>query len=233
MSEQSLFDRVFVISLSRRHQRLERFWRNFPSNWPWAKPIRWDAVDGSKAKIPNWFNAPPGAWGCYKTHIQLWLEQFVEQWDSMLVFEDDAILGRNAIQTIRKTMQVVPGDWDMVYFGGQHLRTNQQPPEVVLQDELIRGKFINRTHCYAIRRKFAEVALDKIDCPPKTKDGRLHHVDFRLCALHETGKYGIYAPWRFCVGQEAGESDIRGHRVKPRGQYVRQHWWNQFPIAEK
>ncbi len=228
-----MFDAVYVINMNNRPERLDKFREQFPADWPWMLPERYPAVDGSTATIPEWFRAGPGAFGCMQSHLWLWAKQVCDDNGSVLILEDDAVLCRNAVRIIQETMECVPDDWDQIYFGGQHLRTaaNETPPEVAIQDKLIRCHYVNRTHAYAIRLPFADVAYDAIDCPAPTDDGRYHHVDYRLGALHESGKYNIYAPWRFCIGQESGESDVKSNK-RGRRQHVRQHWWNQFPIAE-
>lgn len=226
-----MFDHSVVINLDKRPKRIAAFWRGFPSDWPFAKPERWPAVDGENRKPPSWFRAPRGAWGCYQSHLAIWRLQVEVEWDSMLIFEDDAVFARRLAPMMRDTLECLPDDWDQVYFGGQHLNTNDLPPEAVVQDKLIRGRYVNRTHAYAIRLPFARAALEAIDCPAKTSEVRLHHVDYRLCEMHATGDYNIYAPWRFYIGQSSGQSDIRSNR-RGLGRHAREHFWNQFPIAE-
>lgn len=233
-----MFDKVFAITLERRPERWARFQVEPPflAEWPFAPLLKTFGVNGQLCDIPAWFGAKAGAWGCMQSHLYLWMEQVYENWDSVLILEDDAVFSRQAVGIMRETMACIPDDWDQIYFGGQHLyhfEDNKQPPppEVVIRDKLIRCHYVNRTHAYAIRRSFAETAFYAIDCRAPTDDGRLHHIDYRLGELHASGKYNIYAPWRFCIGQAAGESDVRQNR---RGlpQHVRAHFWNQFPIDE-
>ncbi len=229
-----MFDAVFVISLDRRPERLRKFYDRFPSrDWPWKLPALWPGVDGIEQDIPEWFHGAPGVWGCLQSHIELWTLQVCDELDSVLVFEDDAVLCRDGIKRMQDAIACVPDDWDQIYFGGQHMRTNRDetPPEAVVQDRLIRGRYINRTHAYAIRRPFAEAALEAIDRPLRTKDHRLEHVDYRLCELHASGRHNIYAPWRFCIGQMSGDSDVVSNR-QGRPMHKREHWWNEFPIVE-
>jgi len=226
-----MFDRVVVINLDRRPERMASFWRTFPADWPFVRPERWAAIDGSQCGCPSWYKAPPGAWGCHQSHIAVWRWQVVSGYDSVLVLEDDAVFCNNAVERMQDAIACTPDDWDQIYFGGQHLNTNDLPPEVVVQDRLCRGRYINRTHAYAIRLPFARAALDAIDCPSASEHHRLHHIDYRLGEMHASGEFNTYAPWRFCVGQASGESDIMFNR-RHRPRHVREHWWNQFPIVE-
>lgn len=227
-----MFDRVFVINLDRRPDRWEAFLKRFPADWPWRQPERVSACDGKACEVPEWYKAPVGAWGCHQSHVRLWWEQLENEWESVLILEDDAVFARQAVPLMQETLSLVPDDWDQLYFGGQHLKTNEDetPPEVAIQDKLCRCRYVNRTHAYAMRLPFAEAALESIDCQSPADDGKLHHIDYRLGEMHATGRWNIYAPWRFCVGQAGGESDVRNGRRG--GQHVREHFWNCFPIEE-
>lgn len=224
-----MFDRVFVINLDRCRNRWERFRNSLPENWPFAQPERWPACDGLHCDIPGWFKAGAGAWGCLQSHVAIWWSQIENDWESILILEDDAVFQRHhAVDIMRRTLDVIPEDWDQVYFGGQHLDTNDRPPETIIQDVLIRCRYVNRTHAYAIRKDFACEALDAIDCPNERPE-RLQHVDYMLGDLHDS--HNIYAPWRFCIGQERGVSDVmRNGQRRPK--HTVQHWWNQFPIVD-
>ena len=221
-----MLDRTFVINLDRRPDRWEkfqsRFQFRFAAGWPFAPPERWPAVDGKTCEVPRWFGAPRGAWGCLRSHVAIWWATVNEGWESVLVLEDDAFFCKDAASIMRSTMGIVPDDWEQIYFGGQHLDTNVRPPEVVIQDELVRCRYVNRTHAYAIRQDFACQAIDFIDCPNE-RPQNIQHVDYLLGDLHD--EHRVYAPWRFCVGQLLGKSDVQN------GRYCREHLWNHFPIV--
>lgn len=222
---------TFVITLDRRPKRWDRFKAAIPAGWPGSPPLRWPAVDGIECDRPLWFKASPGAWGCLQSHLSLWRWQVKFGYNAIMVLEDDAVFCRGVIQRLEDVFACIPDDWDQIYFGGQHLNTNDLPPETVIQDRLIRCRYVNRTHAYMIRLPFAEAALEAIDRPFDTTDPRLHHVDYQLGEMHASGKYNIYAPWRFFIGQASGESDVRSNR-RGKPQHVREHWWNHFPIVE-
>jgi len=222
------FDRVFVINLERRPDRLDAFWGHGPEEWPWRMPILHKAVDGDTVKSPGWFKGPSGAWGCLMSHVAIWEMQIEEGWDSVLVLEDDAEFCRDAVKRMRDTLDCVPDDWDQIYFGGQHWQEQETPPEVAARNRLVRCQNVNRTHAYAIRLPFAKTARDAVLNPLWPADANQHHVDYRLGDMH--AQYNIYAPWRFCIGQSRGESDVRSRNG--RSARVTAHMWNHFPIAE-
>ena len=223
-----MFDRTFVINLDRRPDRWREFQRRFPAGWPFAHPELFSAVDGSVGPIPSYFRGGPGAWGCLQSHLRIWEQQVSEGLGSVLVLEDDAVFCRDAIQIMQETMSIVPADWHQVYFGGQHMLTSERPPEVVVQGKLIRCRAVNRTHAYAISREFAAEALAHIANSAWPYNERFHHIDYRLEELHDSHR--VYAPWRFCIGQARGASDVRNHGNRPAR--CMEHFWNQFPIIE-
>lgn len=224
-----MFDRVVCVNLDRRPERWERFSKQFPAYWPFAYPERFSAVDGQQTGKPDWFPASHGAWGCLQSHLRIWEESLNAGHDAVLVFEDDAVCCRDFVQQLVDFLAAVPNDWDMLYPGGQHLFTSDLPPQFVDQTcRVVRGHYINRTHCYAIRGRMMRAAYDDLQTPP-THPAREndYHVDHRLCKMHWSGNWNIYAPQRFIVGQEAGRSDVvLNHRARPC------QWWNQFPIAD-
>lgn len=223
-----MFDRIFVINLDRRPDRWREFWQRLPADMPLGVLERFPAIDGTKCEIPEWFKGSVGAYGCLLTHVNIWAIQQQQRLDSVLVLEDDAVFSRDAMSVIRETIELVPDDWDQIYFGGQYLNTNEKPPEVVIHDKLVRCRAVNRTHAYAMRLPFAQVCLDHVDKQPWPDNPRLHHVDYRMEELHDS--HHVYAPWRFCVGQARGTSDVRQAGKRPAR--VVEHWWNQYPIVE-
>ena len=226
----TVFDRTFVVNLDRRRDRWDSFLARFPSPWPFAKPERWKAVDGNECDVPDWFQAQAGAWGCMQSHLAIWREQIEHDWDAVLIFEDDAVFSAQAVDVIQRTMEIVPEDWDQIYFGGQHLDTNERPPEAEIPGKLVQCRYTNRTHAYAIRWGFAVEAYETISQPAPERGARVQHIDYRLGDMHD--RYKVYAPWRFCVAQARGISDVT-NTLRGTPKRVREHWWNQFPIANR
>jgi GR25 family glycosyltransferase involved in LPS biosynthesis len=228
-----MFDRTFVINLDRRPDRWEQFQQRlrerFDGGWPFASPERHPAIDGEACEIPAYFRGPVGAWGCLQTHLRLWKRQIAEGWDSILILEDDAVFSRDAMQVMQETMEAMPPEWEQIYFGGQHFHTDQMPPESLIHQKLVRCRCVNRTHAYAIRLSFTAAITDYIEHSPWPSNYALHHVDYRLGDLHDSHR--VYAPWRFCIGQARGISDVKiAQRRRPH--YVVEHWWNNFPIVD-
>ena len=85
------FDRVVVINLARRSERMERFRQNL-RDWPFDPPRRFEAIDGLTSPPPACWDKGPGAWGCLLSHRAVLDAAIADEIKSLLVLEDDAFL---------------------------------------------------------------------------------------------------------------------------------------------
>lgn len=244
-----MFDRVVCISLARRSERWEQFQQGLPVDWPFPRPKRVRAVDGNQANPPIAF-APAtipvmaglhiggiipegvqvarmsGAWGCYRSHLRVIEDALTDGCEAVLVFEDDAVFATDFSERAKCFVEAVPVDWHQIYLGGQHLGTDSNPPEMVNED-VLRCRNVNRTHAYAIRRSMMRDVYRTLSSLPKDpQDAQDLHIDHRLGRMHASGKWNIYAPRQWLVGQRSGQSDTGGRSC---GSGV---WWNDFHVAE-
>lgn len=199
------FDRVVVISLARRADRLTEFRDQLAShNWCFKEPELFVAVDGNKVPTPHGFEQGGGAWGCLQSHRQILERAIMDDVKQLLVFEDDAYFFRsNGVAELCKFLEEVPDDWEQLMIGGGHAKA----PKAV-KPGVVRCTEVNFTHCYAIRGQFLR-ELYAIWCAP----GVRVHCDWILRTLHSSRR--VYAPDHFIFGQEESQSDISG-RYNPR-----------------
>ncbi len=224
-----MFDRCVVINLERRPQRLEGFYGRVPKDWPFASIERVPAFDGEAAKPPVWYapgNKPRyrGAWACFSSHRGVWKQAIADGLESVLIFEDDVVFADDFTGRAQLFLQHVPRDWDQIYLGGQHLHTDRIPP-TRLNDHVIIGRNVNRTHAYAVRRPMMEFLVEKLSRPwPLQKPVNHYNFDYQLGTTHVHRK--AYCPTQWLCGQAAGTSDVADN-VKFRTTL----WWKEFPIA--
>ncbi len=220
-----MFDRVVCVNMKRHADRWERFVRDLPNPWPFGRPQRFDAVDGRATGCPDWFPGGVGAFGCYRSHLRTLEDALCDGIETLLVLEDDAIFVDDFAQKVGAFIEEAPTDWHQLYFGGQHLSLRQQPPELI-SDNVLRCHNVNRTHCYAMRREFMQAAYHELCRPPREPQVQQEfHVDWRFGAMHLSGKWNVYAPTRWLVGQSAGVSSIIGP-----GKPTTESWWHpQIP----
>ena len=210
----NIFERVYVINLSRRKERLNAFFKRIPADWPFKLPEQYTAIDGGLASPPGWWKGGNGAWGCYKAHLRILEDCLSNEIHSVLILEDDAVLVEGFVEKVHAFWKHLPKDWEMVYLGGQHIQENLGLPRKI--NEWVYHPFnVNRCHCYGFRgRKMIEKAYKHLN---NFSDWKVaHHVDHYLGELHKKMETGLYVPKEWLVAQSEGKSDICGKNLKLR-----------------
>lgn len=181
------FDRVVVINLLRRPDRLSSF-RSQLSGWPFRQPIVSAAADGWKAKLPSSWVSGPGSYGCWASHTTVLREAIAAGVESLLVLEDDAVLAPNFAVKAESFLATVPDDWQMLFLGGQH--HSGQPSEIL--PGVVRCTNCQRTHAYAVR---GQCLKDLHDLWASMTTGHIDHILGPWAANRKT-----YAPSPFLIG---------------------------------
>ena len=198
----NLFDRVVVINLKRRSDRLDRFWNHYETiRWPFKRPVVFEAVDGSKIPVPEGWKAGTGAWGCMQSHRQILEKALMDGCQSILILEDDAYFVPQFAGAVSRFIEDLPSDWEGLMIGGQHFAAT---PKV--SNNIVRCVNTQRTHCYAVRGQLMRDLYAKW-C---ASSGHCDHVMGPFL-----GGYKVYAPEIFLCAQDANKSDISG-RLLPR-----------------
>jgi glycosyl transferase, family 25 len=192
------FDRVVVVNLARRPERMERFW-SLLADWPFKKPQRFEAIDGQAVGTPPEWDQGPGAWGCLRSHREILDRAIGDGVRALLVLEDDAYPVENYSVRAGEFLRNVPQDWDGLMFGAEHLI---EPSAV--RPGVVRCIASNRTHAFAVRGRFMKTLADFWN---RTVND---HCDLVLSSLMRHFK--VYAPEPLLIGQDSGESDITGRR---------------------
>jgi Glycosyltransferase family 25 (LPS biosynthesis protein) len=192
------FDRVVLINLARRHERLQRFWQLL-GNWPFKTPRRFEAVDGHAMVVPAGWDKGPGAWGCLLSHRSVFESAINDGVSSLLVLEDDAYPVQNFSLLSQKFLASVPDDWDGLMFGAEHML----PPQTI-SPGIVRCVAANRSHAYAVRGRFMSVLLQF------WQNTANDHCDIVISSLMRHFK--LYAPDPFLIGQDGGPSDVTGRK---------------------
>jgi len=209
------FDRVVVVTLARRPDRLAAFEARLAaaSQYLAAELEVEPAVDGLVCQPPDWWKTSPGAWGCYRSHVRIIEDALRECLESVLIFEDDATFVDDFTPKAIAFLEALPADWGQAYLGGQHLaKAFPAGHGVVL------GCNINRTHAYALRGPDGLQAAYRWLCSSDRWRDR-HHVDHQFGRIQRDGRLAAYAPVEWLCGQaEDQASDVSGKPVPAR-------WW--------
>lgn len=205
------FDAVYCINMKESKERRKNMQKRIEDNGVDLGVEFYDAVDGKadEKNIPKWFTAGVGAWGCYKSQLNLLEKSIDEKRRNLLLFEDDTVFrsyeDMTWMESLNTCLEALPDDWDFFYLGGQHLRLNEGKPEYVNR-YILRGFNVNRTHAYAINGKAFDLVhshlLDSEHWKAK------HHIDHHYGVLHESKRVNAYTAQPWLCGQDSGYSFI-------------------------
>lgn len=192
------FDRVYLINLATRVDRLTAFRRRQEvQDWPLAAPILFPAIAGDVVGVPSYFSQGGGAWGCLRSHISILERCLMDGVDSVLVLEDDVEWMSDTWRRLEVFLSAAPPDWSQLMLGGQHI----QPP-MPIRDGVVRVTNCQRTHAYALRGPAIRSLL-------RTWYTSSVHCDWVMGNDWQRG-WPVYAPDPFLFGQSGGKSDISG-----------------------
>jgi hypothetical protein len=197
-------ERVVVINLKRRPDRLAKFMVEIDKYgpWPFKKPEVVQAVDGHVVPVPSTWTTGGGSYGCSRSHQRIFEDAMADGTKTVLVLEDDAALYPDFLEQITAFLKVVPADWDQIMLGGQHRRGTQP-----VKPGVVKCMGCQRTHAYLIKNGPLMRELYT-----RWVEGSVH-CDWIMEEVQ--AKYNVYAPEKFIVAQDASKSDING-KFNPR-----------------
>ena len=197
-----LFDKVYVVNLKHRTDRMSQFEEQ-------ARKInlsfsRFEGINGKECGIrpgeppfQSWSTISLGNMGNVISQRNIIQDAKNNKYDSILILEDDVMFGSKP--EIDNYLDMVPNDWDMIYFGGNH----SEPLDKV-DGFISRCRFTLTAHSVGIRSSMYNTILDI------TKDLNVP-IDLSYAQLHKS--HNVYCSNKNLTWQSAGYSDIEDREV--------------------
>lgn len=178
------FERVYVVSLASQHDRLSKFYREFPRDWPYRRPWTFSAVDGNTIPRPAHFAGPDGALGLHASYLKI-LDDVMSAGVSgpILLMEDDCAFSTDYRAPMQNLLANAPADWDILFLGGQHEASTQH-----FSDGIVRATRTGRTHCFAVHPRFFSHLR-------ALWTSHLQHVDWTLRSVANDHRFYAVDPW--------------------------------------
>jgi hypothetical protein len=166
MSLKKYFDKIYCINLDRRTDRWNETQKELKKWGLENEVVRYSGIDGNSLK--NETQIKDGELGILNTHLKIINESKEKKYKNILILEDD-IEFTEKIKLLDQYMVIVPNDWDMIYFGGNH---NKHMGKKInyLNDKIIKLEETYGIHCVAINNSIYDLILNVIDKRKKPID---------------------------------------------------------------
>lgn len=228
-----LVERAFVITLPFRDDRLRSFMRQYDKLSCLPEIEVWPAIHGDTCTPPDCWSAGNGAWGCYRSHLNILEYCLNNRVSSYVVFEDDAQIRTEYFDDyVTAAFDELPENWEQLYLGGQLIHEATHPPTKI-SERLHRPFNVNRTHAFAVSRAGMLPIYHHICNLPFQKD---EHIDHHLGRWHENDRNRVYCLSQWMVGQHGSSSNVSG-KTEPIEFYTDaeqcslSHWLYERPVC--
>jgi glycosyl transferase, family 25 len=154
MNLDEIFPHQVCINLDTRPDRWQRMTARFAEH-ELRNVRRFPAVAGNTLEIPGAWKHSRGAYGCLRSHLSVIEHARDHSQPSVLIFEDDAVFDPQLNTRFSAFAEQLPGDWDVVYFGGLH----GKPPREVSAN-VVRVSYTLSTYAYALKHTIYDAFID-------------------------------------------------------------------------
>ena len=197
MNINDYFDKIYCMNLDYRTDR----WQECINEFKKHKIIvnRFRAFNG-KAISRGQKPIRSGEFGCLFTHLSILLDARANNYDKVLIFEDDVELHSEFSKIASEFLEEIPENWDMIYFGANTARnvSVKVSSRVNLANSLLGG------HAYAVNRKAYDRLIFALENEP-------FQVDETYSKIHTFMNTYLCDP--IIAWQREGWSDINNQHV--------------------
>lgn len=190
VSPNTFFDQIYYINLDNRTDRLNSISQQLLENNISAKRVRGIIPDDNPHPINN------GQLGCLLSHLSIITDAMINNYNSILILEDDTIFKKNFISLFSRLIYYLPTQWHMIYLCGNHFGGIEH-----VNDYIYKSNGTLSTNAYGINKSIFHRLYAALTTKPYNSP-----VDSIYCSLHKDVLAYVSVP-NLCY-QMAGFSDI-------------------------
>jgi GR25 family glycosyltransferase involved in LPS biosynthesis len=154
------FDKTFCINLERRSDRWEECFTEF-NKYELTNIDRFIAVDGKELPQVTSGFVTPSRLALVLTNIKILEEAIENNYNSILILEDDVEFN-DQVLNMDEYFKVLPKNWDMLYFGGNHNTHMGINPPIIINEKVSKLHSTYSTHCVAINKSAFVKIYDRL-----------------------------------------------------------------------
>ena len=154
------FDKTFCVNLDRRSDRWDECLTEFEKHGI-SNVSKFTAIDGKELPQRSSGFVTPSRLALVLTNIKILEEAIENDYNSILILEDD-IEFTDLVSDMDDFFKLLPEDWDMLYFGGNHNQHMGIDPPKIINEKVCKLHHTFSTHCVAINRKAFTTILDRL-----------------------------------------------------------------------
>lgn len=200
-----IFDKAYCINLDRRPDRLSEVTKELNRvNIPFE---RFSATDGQT--LPGGYNKTyKGEIGGTISHLNVLKKAKEENLSNVLILEDDVEFISNFNDIFQQRMKFVPDNWEMLFFGGNHVGGLS-----IINPFVAKMNKSYAIHAYAVKNIVFDIIIDHLERSVDRVLGTSEMLkpsvaaDYYLAMLHSgTNSYCFKPP---LAHQKPGFSDLQ------------------------
>lgn len=197
------FDKVYLINLDRRPDRLENFQQEV-EKYDLGDYEKISAVDGQSLDISKYnTNLNPGEIGVILSNLQIINNAKSNNYKKILIIEDDCYFTEE-VKNIEEYFMLLPDDWEMLYMGGNHNTHMGIPPPIKVNQKIQKLHSSFSAHLVGIKS-------DMYDFIEKSLKNLKEPLDVSYARLQKS--FNAYSFFPAIAKQKSDYSDIQNKKV--------------------
>ena len=175
ISVNDFFDQVYLVNLKRRPDKLkvcQQLFAELHIKYKIAKAV--DFCDGIPEDYPTkpiegsfLGTRAPGAWGCYQSHLEIIKDAKKNNYEKILILEDDVAADDNFVSLFSQKVKDLPEDWKLFYLGAS---AHTGVPKKKVTDHISQTFESFTTSSYGIHSSIYDKILESENVADKTID---------------------------------------------------------------